>query len=254
VLAHLQVRVARRADLAQVRDAYASRVLAALRRGREDEAQAEAEALQIAFRARSLPVRLLDRPAAWASLEEYAALRPLLEEARASRTTLESCRLVLALRLHRDRHGGWPERLEALVPAWLAEVPRDPYTGGPFAYVREGSGWLVQAAHEDARAPEPAEEGILFHSAEPGEARLLRLITGQSTRLTGIMDVQMLQRYGLLPKGLGGFLNQMRTNAPFAQALSAMIPAVSDVRSLIRLGQAETAIQPRRAAGLEPSD
>ena len=235
LLRHMQTRVGRPADLDQVRDAYVSRVLAALRRGADDEAQERAAALQSTFASRSFPSRFFDRPAAWRSIAEFPPVRPLVEEARAARTTLESCRLVLALRLYRDRHGEWPERLDALVPEWLPGVPQDPFTGESFAYQREGNGWLVRAVHPDARAPDPADEGILFHSAEPAEARLLRLITGQGTRITGIMDVQMLQRYGLVPKGLSGFLSQVRTNQPLAQALSAVIPAVSDLRALIRL-------------------
>jgi len=241
LLERAQERAGRPADRAQVREAYVSQVLAALSQGAETDAQERASALQNAFAARSFVGRLFDRPAAWRSLAECPALQPFLEEARAARATVESCRLVLALRLYRDRHGGWPERLEALIPEWLPEIPQDPHTGKPFAYQREGNGWLVLAVHPEARAPEPANEGLLFHSAEPAEARLLRLITGQSTPITGVMDVQLLQRYGLLPKGLSGFLSQIRTNQPLAQALSAVIPAVSDVRELIRLHEARRA-------------
>lgn len=235
LLCHMQMQVGRPADLDQVRDAYVSRVLAALRRGADDEALEQAAALQDAFASRPFWSRFFDRPAAWRSIGDFLPVRPLVEEARAAKATLESCRLVLALRLYRDRHGEWPERLDALAPEWLPEIPEDPFTGESFAYQREGNGWLVQAVHPDARAPEPADEGILFHSAEPAEARLLRLITGQATRITGVMDVQMLQRYGLVPKGLSGFLSQVRTNQPLAQALAAVIPAVSDLRALIRL-------------------
>jgi hypothetical protein len=45
----------------------------------------------------------------------------------------------LAVQLYRADHGRWPARLEELVPAYLAELPADPYRGdgGPLGYVVE---------------------------------------------------------------------------------------------------------------------
>jgi hypothetical protein len=43
-------------------------------------------------------------------------------------------RVMLALELCRARHGGYPDRLEALVPAVLDSLPLDPFTGKPFGY------------------------------------------------------------------------------------------------------------------------
>jgi hypothetical protein len=44
---------------------------------------------------------------------------------------------ILALRAWQLRHGGqFPDHLDALVPEELASLPEDPYSGGPFGYVR----------------------------------------------------------------------------------------------------------------------
>ncbi|MCC5848114.1 MAG: hypothetical protein JJU29_08470 [Verrucomicrobia bacterium] len=45
--------------------------------------------------------------------------------------------LILALNLWHHEHGELPERLEELVPEFLAEIPADPYDGEPFRYNRE---------------------------------------------------------------------------------------------------------------------
>ena len=52
-------------------------------------------------------------------------------------------RAGLACRLFKSRNGGYPETLEALVPAILNEVPIDPFTGKPLVYRREGEGFIV---------------------------------------------------------------------------------------------------------------
>ena len=45
--------------------------------------------------------------------------------------------LVLALREWQLRHGGqFPQSLDVLVPEELASLPKDPYSGRPFGYVR----------------------------------------------------------------------------------------------------------------------
>jgi hypothetical protein len=44
-------------------------------------------------------------------------------------------RLVVACRFYEIRHGRLPETLDALVPEFLSEVPRDPFDGKPFRYL-----------------------------------------------------------------------------------------------------------------------
>jgi hypothetical protein len=57
--------------------------------------------------------------------------------------SLLAARTGLACRLFKSRTGAYPERLEALVPGILKEVPIDPFTGKPFVYRREGEGFIV---------------------------------------------------------------------------------------------------------------
>ena len=252
----LQGRLARPADVDRVRRAYLSRTTAALRRGDLTGAAAEAAALRGAFASRPWFARWFDRPAAWRAALDGPALDPLVERGLASLAALESCRLTLALRLYRDAQGNWPAQLEELVPTWLPAVPVDPYTGRPFAYERDGTGWLVRAATENAGAPDVGEEGILFHSAEAAEERLLRLLAGQEGPVAGVMDVGLLVRYGLWPRGfppgwfrggaatgkgpgLGRLLqDQLQTNASLAHSLTGALAGVTNLRALIQSGDA----------------
>ena len=52
-------------------------------------------------------------------------------------------RTGLACRLYKSRTGSYPERLDALVPGILSEVPIDPFTGQPLVYRRAGEGFIV---------------------------------------------------------------------------------------------------------------
>lgn len=54
--------------------------------------------------------------------------------------------LGYALAAHRAEHGGYPEQLGRLVPDYLAELPADPFTGRPFFYKPEKSGFLLYSA------------------------------------------------------------------------------------------------------------
>ncbi len=50
---------------------------------------------------------------------------------------LNGLRLITACRIYESRHGRLPATLDELVPELLREVPRDPYDGKPFRYVRD---------------------------------------------------------------------------------------------------------------------
>lgn len=49
-------------------------------------------------------------------------------------------RALIAIERYRLAHGAEPASLDALVPALLPEVPRDPFTGGPLGYAPPGKG------------------------------------------------------------------------------------------------------------------
>ena len=65
-----------------------------------------------------------------------------MKEALVEATFLAS-RTGLACRLYKSRTGQYPDRLEALVPGILEEVPIDPFTGKALVYRREGEGFVV---------------------------------------------------------------------------------------------------------------
>lgn len=54
--------------------------------------------------------------------------------------------LVGALQLYHDLHGQWPEDIDALAPAFLRQVPHDPFTGEPFIYRAHPDGFLLYSA------------------------------------------------------------------------------------------------------------
>ncbi len=58
----------------------------------------------------------------------------VLRQALRLSTSWRLARTALALRLHADVHGRFPDRLDALVPAFLPAVSTDPWTGRPLRY------------------------------------------------------------------------------------------------------------------------
>jgi hypothetical protein len=57
--------------------------------------------------------------------------------------TLEMTRLAAALAAFRAERGRYPDRLDELVPAHLAAMPVDAFNAKPFAYQRDGDGYLL---------------------------------------------------------------------------------------------------------------
>jgi hypothetical protein len=55
-------------------------------------------------------------------------------------TIHEMVKTTIALNRYKLRHGQWPERLEALAPAFLTALPRDLMDGGVLRYRREPDG------------------------------------------------------------------------------------------------------------------
>jgi hypothetical protein len=58
---------------------------------------------------------------------------------------------ALALQSYRAEHGAYPDRLEALVPHILPELPRDPYGAGPLKYRREGDKYVLYSVGPDRK-------------------------------------------------------------------------------------------------------
>ena len=112
------------------------------------------------YRLRSLWRRAFDRPTTWRVTELLPDPRQFLQSGQRWRAGLESCRLTLALRMFKETHSHWPDKLWELSPGILEAVPLDPLTGGAFEYVREGDGWRLAAG--GPRSPRSAQVGLTF--------------------------------------------------------------------------------------------
>ena len=55
----------------------------------------------------------------------------------------------VALQRYRRQHDRWPDTLDALVPAFLAEVPVDPHDGKPLRYRRLTDGIVIYSIGPD---------------------------------------------------------------------------------------------------------
>jgi hypothetical protein len=75
--------------------------------------------------------------------------------------SLHAAQLLIALVLYQADHGKPPARLDALVPAYLAELPIDPVRGQPFGY-RISEGEVIEL-------DDPARHRIVL---APGQALL----------------------------------------------------------------------------------
>lgn len=60
--------------------------------------------------------------------------------------------VALALRAHKAERGAYPKTLDALVPAYLAKVPADPFAvSGPLRYERKKAGYALWSIGPDAK-------------------------------------------------------------------------------------------------------
>jgi hypothetical protein len=74
-------------------------------------------------------------------------LAPALEQAHKAGTRGEAkaglSQLGVALSAYQKQNGEFPDSLDALVPRYLPEIPKDPYTGNPFVYRVDSDGALL---------------------------------------------------------------------------------------------------------------
>jgi len=64
-------------------------------------------------------------------------------KAAMGQTAADHAALTCALERHRLANGQFPEKLEALVPRFIAQLPNDLFTGEPYKYRRAGDGQFV---------------------------------------------------------------------------------------------------------------
>jgi hypothetical protein len=56
---------------------------------------------------------------------------------------IKAARTLIAAERYRLAHGRWPEQLADVIPAYLREVPRGPYSDQPLRYVRKNDRIIV---------------------------------------------------------------------------------------------------------------
>ena len=57
--------------------------------------------------------------------------------------------IVLAIEKYRLESGGLPESPAQLVPRFISEIQLDPYSSGPYLYLREDKGFVVYSVGPD---------------------------------------------------------------------------------------------------------
>jgi hypothetical protein len=118
--------------------------------------------------------RLLD--SSWLADERlFAPVLQLRAAATRARWRVDACRLRLALALYRKQETKTATRLEDLIPKYLPELPRDPYTGRTFHYrvsvgetIAVSGGATFQGRTGRARGQVKSGQGILWSTGPDG--------------------------------------------------------------------------------------
>lgn len=75
--------------------------------------------------------------------------RDLAGGASVHQSELRTALAVLAVERYRLAQGAWPKALVDLVPAYISEVPRDPFDGQPLRYTRTEDGVVIYSVGPD---------------------------------------------------------------------------------------------------------
>ena len=79
------------------------------------------------------------------------ALSRILQQQANNNANLDSCKLALALKIYREKHGNYPDSLTSLAPEIIPEIPVDPFTGKDYIYRREDKGFMVYSFGPDEK-------------------------------------------------------------------------------------------------------
>jgi hypothetical protein len=77
------------------------------------------------------------------------ALEKVVQAEQRTRALTGAMAVAVACERHRQKTGSWPDRLDAVDTSILAEVPEDPFVGGPLKYRRTPTGIVVYATGLD---------------------------------------------------------------------------------------------------------
>src|ERR1017187_3346263 len=78
-------------------------------------------------------------------------ISPVLDRVMKAETTKQLTVTAIALKRYQLRNGNYPPSLPALVPEFLAEVPRDPVDGKPLRYRLDGKTFLLYSVGENGK-------------------------------------------------------------------------------------------------------
>lgn len=229
-LQYLSARLTRFEDVEQVQKAWLAEMLELIRDGKVYETSR----FYRDFDARPGWLRPFDRPLVWESGRHLPDPVRLQESHLTFRRQIRSLKLLLALRVFRQQNGHWPDQLSNLVPDILPELPRVSVLEEPFRYRRHGEHWVLWIPDAARRDPQDwAFDGTEIWSVREADlsdrwrvhlkaegfanffgdesnlndlAALLPEGAGDlqpdplaARELLPVMDVRMMQRYGLLP-------------------------------------------------------
>ena len=77
-------------------------------------------------------------------------MRLLVNRIARARATHNTTLQAIALLRYRLDEGAFPDRLDALVPRYLPELPKDPYADAPFCYLKTGTGCQIYSRGDNA--------------------------------------------------------------------------------------------------------
>ncbi len=60
-------------------------------------------------------------------------------------------KVATALKLYKLKYGSYPKHLTDLVPNFIHELPRDPFTGSDLLYHKEGKGFLLYSLGQNGK-------------------------------------------------------------------------------------------------------
>jgi hypothetical protein len=90
-------------------------------------------------------------------------------------TWLRLTRLAFLLTAYRLDHRQSPDRLDNLVPGYLARIPADPFTGGSFIYRSQSDGFLIYSVGPNGEDDAGRSEGPVAKSGRAADDIAIRL-------------------------------------------------------------------------------
>ena len=117
----------------------------AIRRARKEFGKPLPELMKLSGALALMEEKSSGQKKAYADL--WVSLRWLVHQ----QVRLRALRVRAALELYRQRHGSFPESLDALVPVIMPELPLDPFDERPLRYERTVDGWRLWSIGPDLK-------------------------------------------------------------------------------------------------------